>query len=134
MNVFVSSAAVAAAPAIAMNSASHEPVADSQGILARVEQIVDALRTSYICEGWEIDEAGADRALAYFRRHVAGPAFKNEGEDTAAYQQALEFFGSHGQNLDWIHNGNPVGLICGLAKVSPRVGDLAADRSAGGAI
>jgi hypothetical protein len=129
MNMFVSSAAAAAAPAVAMNLASHEPVVDHKGILARVEQIVDVLRTRYVCEGWEMDEAGAAHALIYFRRHVEGPPFRNEDEDTAAYHQALEFFRSHGQNLDWIHDGNPDGLICGLAKGSPRAGDLAAERA-----
>lgn len=49
-------------------------------------------------------------ALNYFRRHVFGPAFKDEDEDTAAYHQA--FFSSHGQDLDWIHGGNPAGSIC----------------------
>ncbi|MET4601091.1 hypothetical protein ABIB90_000542 [Bradyrhizobium sp. JR4.1] len=129
MNVFVSSAAVVTAPAVAMNLAPHEPVIDHQGNLARVEQIVDVLRTRYICEGWQMDEAGAARALIYFRRHVEGPPFENEDEDTAAYHQALEFFRSHGQNLDWIHDGNPVGMICGLAKESPRAADLAAVRA-----
>lgn len=108
MNMFVSSAAVAAAPAVAMNSAAHEPPSvDHKAILARVEQIVDLLRTRYICEGWKMDEGSAARALDYFKRHVYGPAFKDEDEDTAAYYQALEFFSSHGQSLDWIHGGNP---------------------------
>lgn len=86
------------------------------------------LRTCYIREVWKMDEQGATLALDYFRRQVHGPAFADEDEDAAAYHQALEFFRSHGQSLDWIHDGNPVGMICGLAKVSPRAGVLAANR------
>jgi hypothetical protein len=124
MNMFVSSAAVAAAPAVAMNSAAHEPPAiDHRAILARVEQIVDLLRTRFVCEGWRMDEHGAARALDYFRRHVDGPAFTDEDEDTTAYHQALEFFRSHGQNLDWIHDGNVGGMICGLAGHSTRANE-----------
>lgn len=86
MNMFVSTAAVAAAPALAMNSAADEPLAiDHKGILARVEQIVDLLRTRYICDGWKMDEDGAARALDDFRRHVHGPAFNDEDEHTAAH-------------------------------------------------
>src|SRR5947208_1749242 len=122
MNMFVSSAAVAAAPAVAMNSAAHEPPAiDHKAILARVEQIVDLLRTRYICEGWKMDEHGAARALDYFRRHIEGPpAFKDEDEETSAYHQALEFFSSHGQNLHWIHDGSPGGMSCNLPHHSAR--------------
>ncbi|WP_038380870.1 hypothetical protein [Bradyrhizobium elkanii] len=124
MNMFVSSAAVAAAaPAVAL--AGEPPVIDDKAALARVEQIVDFLRTRYICEGWKIDERGAELALEYFRRRVRGPAFKDEDEDTDAYYQAIEFFSSHGQSLDWIHDGNPAGLICGLAKHSRRAMETA---------
>ena len=71
-----------------------------------------------------MDEHGAARALDYFRRHIEGPpAFKDEDEDTAAYHQALEFFSSHGQNLDWIHDGSPGGMICNLAHHSARANE-----------
>jgi hypothetical protein len=130
MNMFVSSAALAAAaPAVAKNSIAHDALIDHQAILSRVEQIVDLLRTRYIREGWKIDEDGAARALGYFRRHVEGPPFKNEDEDTAKYHEALEFFRSHGQNLDWIHDGNPGGMICTLAKHSQRASVLTADQA-----
>jgi hypothetical protein len=101
MNMFVSTAAIAAAPAVAAPPNSPDIVIDHRAILARVEEIVDLLRTRHIRDGWQIDEDGAARALAYFRRHVEGPAFKNEDEDTAEYYaHALPFFNSHGQNLD----------------------------------
>lgn len=129
MNMFVSSVAVAAtaAPALALTSTADEPRAPNhKAILARVEQIVDFLRTRYVREGWKIDEDQAARALDYFRRCVHGPAFKDEDEDTAAYHQGpLEFFRSHGQSLDWVHDGNPGGLICGAAHHSKRGNEMA---------
>jgi hypothetical protein len=119
MNMFVSSAAVAAAaPAVAMTSTSQEPSIDHEAALARVEKIVDFLRTRYVREGWKMDEQGAAVALDYFRRQVHGPAFKDE--DTAALYEAQQFLGSHGQSLDWVHAGNLAGMICGLAKHSRR--------------
>lgn len=126
MNMFVSSAAVAAgAPAVAMAQTEAPVAINDAAILARVEQVVDFLRTRYVCEGWKIDERGAELALEYFRRRAHGPAFKDEDEDTDAYYQAIEFFSSHGQSLDWIHGGNPAGLICGLAKHSRRAMETA---------
>jgi hypothetical protein len=121
MNMFVSTAAVAAAPAVAAPTNSPDVVVDHRAILARVEEIIDLLRTRHIQDGWQMDEEGASRALAYFRRHVEGPAFKDEDEDTAEYYaHALPFFNSHGQDLDWIHDGKPFGMICRLASRSPQ--------------
>jgi len=115
MNMFVSTAAIAAAPAVAAPPNSPDVVIDHRAILARVEEIIDLLRTRHIRDGWKMDEEGATRALAYFRRHVDGPRVKDEDEDTSQYYQAVEFFRSHGQSLDWIHDGNPSGMICTLA-------------------
>jgi hypothetical protein len=120
-------ALASAAAAVAMNSGAQEPPAiDHKAILARVEEITDVLRTKYVSAGWKIDEDGAERAVAYFRRHVEGPPFKDEDEDTIEYHRAIEFLGSHGQSLDWIHDGNPGGMICRLAKHSQRASVLAA--------
>ncbi|WGR96381.1 hypothetical protein MTX26_17995 [Bradyrhizobium sp. ISRA443] len=62
MNMFVSFAAVAAAPAVAL---TRLPMGRLRSITKlswlRVEQIVDLLRTRYICEGWKMDEDGAAR-------------------------------------------------------------------------
>lgn len=58
---------------------------DNKAILARVEQIVEFLRKCHVRDGWKIDEERAERALSYFRRHMGGPAFADEDEDTAAY-------------------------------------------------
>jgi hypothetical protein len=40
---------------------------DHRAILARVEQIIDLLRTCYVRDGWKLDEEGAERTLRYFR-------------------------------------------------------------------
>lgn len=98
---------------------------DNKAILARVEQIVEFLRKCHVRDGWKIDEERAERAVSYFRRHMDGPAFADEDEDTAAYQKALEFFRSHGQSIDWVHDGNPIGMICRGAYHSPRAAELA---------
>jgi hypothetical protein len=98
----------------------------NEAILARVEEMVEFLRKCHVRDGWKIDEEGAERALSYFRRHVDGPAFADEDEDTAAYQKALEFFRSHGQSIDWVHDGNPIGMICRCAYHSTRAAELAA--------
>ena len=60
----------AAAPAVAAPTNSPDVVVDHRAILARVEEIIDLLRTRHIRDGWQMDEEGASRALAYFRRHV----------------------------------------------------------------
>jgi hypothetical protein len=90
MKMFVSTAAVAAASVVPAYSA--EISIDDRAILARVVEIVDLLRTRYVCEGWKIDEKAAERALAYFRRRADGPSFKDEDDDTREYQHALGFF------------------------------------------
>jgi hypothetical protein len=41
---------------------------NDKAILARVEQIVDLLRTRYVREGWKMDEDGAACTLAYWHR------------------------------------------------------------------
>ena len=41
----------------------------SRASLARAEEIVSLLRTSYVREGWPLDEAFAERMLAFFRKY-----------------------------------------------------------------
>lgn len=103
---------------------------DHKAILARVEQIVDLLRTRYVRKGWKMDEDGAACTLAYFRRHVEGPPFENEDQDTTEFTKAGTFVGSHGQSLDWILYGDPSSMICRLAKHSERAIDVAGHMSA----
>jgi hypothetical protein len=40
---------------------------DYRAILRRVEQIVDLLRTCHVCDGWRLDEEGAERTLSAVR-------------------------------------------------------------------
>jgi hypothetical protein len=90
--------------------------------LERAEQVVDLLRTRYIRQGWKIDEEAAERALAYCRAYAVDGSDPDD-EREAAY----DFFGSHGQSLDWVFLGEHGGLICGLAKHSERAHFLAAE-------
>ena len=125
MNMFVSFAAVAtAAPAVAVTPNDEMLAIDNEAVLVRVEQIVDLLRTRYIREGWRIDEQAATLALDYFRRQVHGPAYADEEADTAALHQAQQFLSSHGQSLDWVHDGNLVGMICNGAHHSKRANEI----------
>jgi hypothetical protein len=45
---------------------------DARAALARAEQVIDTLRTRYICAGWALDEEGAAYVLRYYRRWAAG--------------------------------------------------------------
>jgi hypothetical protein len=88
--------------------------------LARAKQIVDLLSTCYVREGWKIDEAAAERALAYCRANA-----KDGSDPDDERKAALDFFHSHGQSLDWVFCGDIGGMVCGLAKHSQRAHDIA---------
>ena len=66
INIAINSAAFIATPIAPANAASEAK--DPAARLARMEQAIDVLRTSYVCQGWKLDEAAADRALDYFRK------------------------------------------------------------------
>jgi hypothetical protein len=88
--------------------------------LPRAEQIVELLTTCYVREGWKIDEAAAERALAYCRKYA------EDGSDPDDERRAaMDFFHSHGQSLDWVFAGDIRGMICGIAKHSQRAADVA---------
>jgi hypothetical protein len=65
---------------------------DHHAILARVEQIIDLLRTSYVRDGWQLDEEGAERALRYFR-HCADSG-QNDSPDE--FTATIEFLYRNG--------------------------------------
>ena len=117
MNMLVGSAAIAAvptaAPALAGNQSDE--LCRPSAILARAEEVVDLLRTRYVREGWKIDEPAAERALEYFRSYAA-----DGSDDDDLREAAIGFLTSHGQNLDWVFDGKPSGMICTLAKHSKR--------------
>jgi hypothetical protein len=85
---------------------------DSRAVatVKRAEEVVDLLRTRYIRKGWKIDDAAAERALAFCRRYAADGS---ESDDES--EAAMDFFRSHGQSLDWVFDGDIGGLICSLA-------------------
>ena len=73
MNMFVSTAAIAAVPtatpALADNQ-SKDPRSPS-AILARAEEVVDLLRTRCVRKGWKIDEAAAERVSEVSRGRLS---------------------------------------------------------------
>ena len=88
---------------------------NARAILARAEQVVDVLRTRYVCQCWKLDEEAAARMLRYFRRKAAGAPDNDE-----EWQAVVAFCGEHGQSLDWIVRGDPAGMICSAAARSRR--------------
>jgi hypothetical protein len=88
---------------------------NARAILARAEQVVDVLRTRYVCQCWKLDEEAAARMLRYFRRKAAGAPDNDE-----EWQAVVAFCGEHGQSLDWIVQGDPAGMICSAAARSRR--------------
>lgn len=120
MNTIVALPIVATVPTIApaMPADDRSPAA----VLARAVEIVTHLRTSYIREGWKLDEVAAERALDSLRRYK--PAAEDE-DDPEDFREAMDFFHSHGQSLDWIFFGDPNSMICMLAARSERANNLA---------
>jgi hypothetical protein len=118
MNIAVNSVALVAAPiAIPTPAVSEEAnlAIDYSAMLKRAEYVIECLRTRYICDSWSVDEEGAERALRYFRSQAAG-----EPDNEEEWGHVIDFFSSHGQFLHWILNGDPSGLICGVASQSNR--------------
>jgi hypothetical protein len=99
---------IAAAVPIASPTLACE--GDPKAEVARLEQAVELLRTKYICEGWMMDEAGAERALRYFRSGCP--------DDDEEWAATLAFISSHGLSLDWICDGDVSPMICSLASHS----------------
>ena len=102
---------------------------DAAAALQRLEQVIDTLRTRFVCKGWHpngLDETAAARALAYFR---AGCPEESD-EDFAERKAAFGFVSGHGQSIDWIILGDPVGLICRAAEHSRRALAAKADDDA----
>jgi uncharacterized protein YkwD len=71
MNSLVTLPIVAALPVAAPAMPADQPVGcDRAAALARMEQIVNLLRTCHVREGWKIDDAAAERALEYSRQYA----------------------------------------------------------------
>jgi hypothetical protein len=102
----VASAAATVSPAIADEKAAT---------VARAGQIVDVLRSRYVCAGWTLDEA---RAAEFVRSvHLLDYA----EEDSAEFAFILDWMFEHEQSLDWLLKGDVRGMICTGARCSPRV-------------
>lgn len=123
MNSIVSAAAVATATAIpSLDRAVASTVEGCRpsAALARAEQVIAALRSSYVSANWRIEEDRAEQVLAYMRSYANA-----KDENVEQEQVAIEFFGSHGQSLDWIFRGDARGMICTLAAHSSQAGLVA---------
>jgi hypothetical protein len=109
MNMLVSAAAMVAATPVAADIAEER--SDWSPILARAEEVVRVLSGEYVvCDGWKMDEAGAETVLAYCRSRAAGGP-----EDDAAEGVMIRFIVDHGQSLDWVLCGDLRGTICRAA-------------------
>src|SRR5262245_53915434 len=95
-------AGAAAMPALAVPAIASDAVFDRQAALARLEHIVNVLRTSYVRDGWRLDEARAASVLANF-----------DDDDTV-----IEWVIDHNQSLDWVFRGEPGSMICRFASNS----------------
>ena len=107
--------AIAAAATLSTLPSDVEPDGiDWAAVLGRAEHVVESLRTRHVCVGWQLDEVAAGRALEYIRSRAAGSM------DESGEPQIIEFFGEHGQSLDWVIDGDPTGLVCRGAARSNR--------------
>src|ERR1700722_3101241 len=110
----------AAVPTAAPAMPSDPDGLDRPAALARMEQVVDLLRTCYVREGWKIDNEAAERALAFMRQFAKDGSEPDDGREAT-----LDFLHSHGQNLDWVFCGDVGGMICGGAAHSERASNIA---------
>ena len=86
---------------------------DWRAVLDRAERMVDILRTRVIHEHFSMDEESAERMLCYCRNMAAG-----RSENEQDWAGVLFFLAEHGQSVDWLLSGNPVGLICRSARLN----------------
>jgi hypothetical protein len=91
---------------------------DPKDEIARLEQAVEILRTRHVCDGWKMDEAGAERALRYFRAGCP--------DDDDEWGATVSFISSHGLSFDWICKGNVGPMVCEGAKHSEHANSIAA--------
>jgi hypothetical protein len=87
--------------------AAASPRLDYRAMLARVEQMIETLRTRYVCSRWRLDEKAAARTLKYFRRLAADPPLDDyDDDDYQEWEVVCAFISDHAQSLDWIIHGN----------------------------
>jgi hypothetical protein len=88
---------------------------DYAASLRRLERIVTTLHNGYVCDGWSVDEGGAEKALAYLQSRAGGAP-----DDDEAWAATIAFLDSHNQSLDWVFRGEPGVMICATAAHSKR--------------
>ncbi|MEH2468851.1 hypothetical protein V1281_001893 [Nitrobacteraceae bacterium AZCC 2161] len=110
MNAFVALPIAAALPVAAPAMAGESPDGHA-ATLARAEQIVETLRNKHVADGWALFEPAAEEMLGFFRRRLEGKPER----DNEFRMDVVEFFGAHGQSLDWVLFGDPSVMICRLA-------------------
>ena len=109
---------ILAFPALADNACGTY---DALAALQRLERVVTVLRTSYICEGWKLDEERANNAIRHFRTVAATDRYGHEGPSDECFE-VFRFLADHGQSLDWVLLGDIGGLICKAASASRAAG------------
>jgi hypothetical protein len=105
----LASAAAVAAPTIALDHPEREIVA----ILARLEHVLDLLRTRHICDGWKLDETDAERVLQFFRASLRyGQAHEDQPGHDDEWMFVISWARDHGISFDWLLCGDPDSMIC----------------------
>jgi hypothetical protein len=84
--------------------------------LRRARQVVDALATTGVCDGWHFDAMRGARFIECVRR------LDWSNGDTEEQGEVLAWVKDHGQSLDWIFCGEPSVLICNAAAAAFRAG------------
>jgi hypothetical protein len=129
MNTLVSLPIAACIPVVSPSiagSMSPEALKSPEAQLARLERAIELLRTAHVCEGWQMDEAAAERALRYFRRGLP--------DDEKEWRAAVSFISLHGLSFDWILDGDVRVMVCECSGRSPRAKSSAATDPIFGAI
>lgn len=110
-------AGAAAVPALtvpAIVNAAPLPADTRAATVGRAQQLVDLLSDRYVCAGWH--EAFDKERAAKFLAAV-------QTEDYSEYTEATAFVNAwmrdHGQSLDWLYDGDLLGMITGAAAQSP---------------
>jgi hypothetical protein len=84
--------------------------------MARAEQMVDGLRSRFICWGWQMGECEARDFLRDFRMSLG------KSPHWEKYQEAAhKWIDRHGQSLGWLLTGDPTSLIVSAALNSEAV-------------
>ena len=124
MNMLVKASAIGAAAATSPAMADAASTLDQKpasAIVQRAESLIQALRTRHVCDGWHIDEAGAEQMLRYLRALAANQWL----DDADGLEATCRFLDSHGQSYDWVIAGDSSSMVCAAAARSFRAASVA---------